>query len=306
MIDTYTLVTARILQKMAEGDIPWRKPWRPSGANITKIDYEKFAFNRVTQKIYSTLNQYLLNKPGEYASFKQWEELGGHVKKGAKAEIVVFWKWIDKTEKTTDDDGNEITKLVHIPFLKYNRIFHISDVEGVEPLRFDKIKDSDDKKTFAEIATAENIINDYTTTEDIPLYYDGNRAFYAPKSDSITIPERFKFGKNGNEFYSTVFHEMAHSTGHKTRLDRFNDGNAYFGSEEYSKEELVAEISASAIMATLDIETEKTFTNSTAYLQSWIKALQNDKKMFVIASQQADKAVSYILATCNGYKKTLE
>lgn len=292
-MDTYELVTKRIIERMEQGVIPWQRPWicKEDETKVTKATATKYAFNRITKRIYSNSNQWLLSKVGEYATFAQWSNLGGKINKGAKAEIVIFWKWLEEVVKDTDDDGNEVEKIRRTPLLRYYQVFHISDVSGVEPL---ELSDSEESETqFSPIETAESLMTTYIEREDIGFGYGGNQAFYSPTFDSITIPQRFKFETRQAEFYSTVFHEMAHSTGHATRLDRLSH-TAHFGNEEYSKEELVAEISSASILATLEIETKETFTNSTAYLQSWIKALQNDKRLFVIASAQADKAVNYI------------
>lgn len=113
--------------------------------------------------------------------------------------------------------------------------------------------------------------------------------------DHIVIPERFKFKKSA-EFYSTVFHEITHSTGAKHRLDRLTEnGLAMFGNEAYSKEELVAEIGASGMLSILKLETPSSFMNSTAYIQNWLQALRNDKRLIVTASSRAEKAIDYIL-----------
>ena len=98
--DIYQEVTDRIIQQLQQGIIPWRKPWKMSGLSIKgATDLRKLAFNRITKTAYSALNQMLLSRAGEYASYKQWQDLGGKVKKGAKTEIVVFWKWIETTTK---------------------------------------------------------------------------------------------------------------------------------------------------------------------------------------------------------------
>ncbi len=294
-MDTYELVTKRIIEKMENGIIPWHCPWIATGQKVDAETATRVAFNRITKRAYSTINQMMLCHVGEYATFKQWTELGGKIRKGSKAEIIVFWKWLEEHTEEEDEDGNEVIKINKKPYLKYIQVFHISCVDGVKPLeKFDT-----DTSAFEDLPTGEDLIDLYQDRERIPIYYEGNQAYYAPDTDSITIPNRYKFKNNRAEFYSTVFHEMAHSTGHQSRLDRLT-ATAHFGNEEYSKEELVAEISAAAILATLSIETESTLNNSTAYLQSWIKALQNDKRLFVIASTQADKAVNYIF---NGKQK---
>ncbi len=219
--------------------------------------------------------------------------MGGHIRKGAKGEIVVFYKWQTykvPTDKKDEDDDEKKWKLKEIPILKYYVVFHIEDVEGVEPLANDEFKG--DVQRFDDDVDAEGVMEDYLTREHIPLTYEGNRAFYRPSTDEIYLPEKFKFGRNGAEFYSTAFHEMVHSTGADKRLHR---EFGMFGDGVYSKEELVAEIGASSILYVLGIETERTFQNSTAYIQSWLKALRNDNKMVVSAAARADKAVRLIL-----------
>ena len=239
----------------------------------------------MTKKSYSILNQMLLGEGGEYATFKQWSALGGKIRKGEKQKIVVFWKVIHKTIQ--DKDGND--KEVGIPFLQYYGVFHISQVDGVEPLNKDELKDVD------PIPEADEIIDSYVKREGINYKeIASNEAYYSPLDDRVVVPMKSQF-ENANEFYSTAFHELTHSTGHKTRLDRVHIGVAAFGSEEYSKEELVAELGAAGMLNLLGIEIPETFKNSTAYIQSWIKALRNDKKMIVMASSKAEKAIAYIL-----------
>ena len=290
--DIYEEVTNRIIKQLENGVIPWHKPWRMSGISIKgATDLRKVAFNRITKTAYSALNQMLLSRAGEYASFKQWSDLGGKIKKGAKAEIVVFWKWIENVTKADEADEDSESKLVKIPYLRYYQVFHIDDVDGVEPLTFDEVKEPAE---FVPEEQAEEIMSAYSLRENIEIRYGGNSAFYSPMLDFIQLPERFQFGKKAGEFYSTAFHEMVHSTGSKKRLDRL-EKLAFFGSESYSKEELVAEIGAAGMLNLLNIETPKTFTNSVAYIQSWVKALKNDNKMIVQASGKAEKAVRYIL-----------
>ncbi len=255
-------------------------------------DIRKVSFNRVTKTAYSPLNQMLLSKPGEYASFKQWKDLGGNIKKGAKTEMVVFWKVMDY--KNADEVDGEIKVTFHsVPILKYYRVIHISDVEGVPPLEFKE--DEEIKGTYDRIESADKVISEYSKRENIQIIYGGNSAYYSPLQDLICLPQRYQFGKNTAEFYSTTFHEMVHSTGHKSRLNRMSEQkNARFGNADYSKEELVAEIGASGILNLLGIDTENSFTNSVAYIQSWLKVLQNDKRMIVSASSKVEKAVEFI------------
>ena len=122
-----------------------------------------------------------------------------------------------------------------------------------------------------------------------------DRAYYSPAEDSVTVPCRAQF-QTGDEFYSTLFHELVHSTGHISRLDRFSGpGNHSFGGDEYSKEELVAEIGAACLNSLFGIETQASFQNSAAYIKSWVRKFQEDRKLIVSASSKAEKAVNYFL-----------
>lgn len=278
-INVYELVTDRIIEQLENNIVPWEKPW--SGT----IDG---AFNRVSKKPYSILNQMLLKYDNEYASFKQWKDLGGHIRKGEKSEIVVFWKMYPIKEK--QDDGTEIIKT--IPLLKYINVFHISQVDGVEPLKQKVTHD------IEPIDKAEKILNDYWNRENITIeHVKGDKAFYSPMFDKIQLP-LFEQFKQSEEYYSTAFHESVHSTMKTSRCNRQEDRKGKvvsFGSEEYSKEELVAEVGSAQLMNIVGIETTKSFRNSTAYIQSWLKVLRNDNKFIVSASSKAEKAVNYIL-----------
>lgn len=278
-INVYELVTNRIIEQLENNIVPWEKPW--SGT----LDS---AFNRVSKKPYSILNQMLLKYDGEYASFKQWKDLGGHIRKGEKSEMVVFWKMYPIKEK--QDDGTEIIKT--IPLLKYINVFHISQVDGVEPLKQKITHD------IEPIDKAEKILNDYWNRENITIeHVKGDKAFYSPMFDKIQLP-LFEQFKQSEEYYSTAFHESVHSTMKTSRCNRQEDRKGKvvsFGSAEYSKEELVAEVGSAQLMNIVGIETTKSFRNSTAYIQSWLKVLRNDNKFIVSASSKAEKAVNYIL-----------
>lgn len=278
-INVYEMVTNRIIEQLENNIVPWEKPWHGT------IDG---AFNRVSKKPYSILNQMLLKYDGEYASFKQWKDLGGHIRKGEHSEIIVFWKMYPIKEK--QDDGTEIIKT--IPLLKYINVFHISQVDGVEPLKQKVTHD------IEPIDKAEKILNDYWNRENITIeHVKGDKAFYSPMFDKIQLP-LFEQFKQSEEYYSTAFHESVHSTMKTSRCNRQEDRKGKvvsFGSEEYSKEELVAEVGSAQLMNIVGIETTKSFRNSTAYIQSWLKVLRNDNKFIVSASSKAEKAVNYIL-----------
>lgn len=275
-MNVYQAVTDRIIKQLEDGIVPWNKPWTGIAAG---------AYNRVSKKSYSLLNQMLLLHDGEYATYKQWADAGGQVRKGEKSEIVVFWKIFNVKEMK---DGEEVTK--SIPMLRYYNVFHISQVDGVEPLNRE-ITEHD------PIESAERIKNDYAERENIEIRgVISNRAFYSPSGDYIQVPAKEQFN-DIDEFYSTLFHEVVHSTGHRDRLGRFgiDEKIAAFGSDDYSKEELVAELGSSFIMNQIGIETPKTFKNSAGYIQGWLGVLKNDNKFIISASSKAEKAAKYVL-----------
>lgn len=275
-INVYQIVTDRIMAELQNGRIPWEKPW---------TGIRTGAYSRSTGKPYSLLNQMLLNKPGEYLTYKQARQAGGYVREGEKAQMVVFWKPFEVIEK--DEENKPIKKF--IPLLKYFHVFHIDQCEGVAPKYV-----QEDFTPANPIAEAEAILRDYSIRSGCRIFHEKqDRAFYRPSSDEIHLPLREQFSKIA-EYYSTAFHEVVHSTGHESRLNRLSK-DAHFGNEEYSKEELVAEIGAAITMNELGIETEGSFRNSAAYIQSWLRALKNDSRLIVSAAGKAEKAVRLIM-----------
>lgn len=273
----YQEVTDRIIEQLKAGTIPWNKPWTGLASG---------AYNRVSKKPYSLLNQMLLKHDGEYASYKQWQKLGGQVKKGEKSEIVVFWKIVQIEEENAKGE----LKKKSVPILKYYRVFHISQVEGVEPLSAGALIEHE------PIEVAERVKNEYMKREGLQIKNVlSNSAFYSPMGDYINMPLMEQF-PDVNEYYSTLFHEMSHSTMSENRLNRVGNMKiAAFGDEDYSLEELTAELSSAFLMSHCGIETGATFKNSAAYIQGWIAALSNDNRMIVSASSRGEKAAKYIL-----------
>lgn len=278
--NVYDMITDRIIAELEKGQIPWEKPW---------TGVRDGAYNRITKRPYSLLNQMLLQHNGEYATFKQWQDLGGHIRKGEKSEIVVFWKIFESKETDSDTGKIEIKK---IPLLRYYNVFHISQVDGVEPLALEQLNDE-----VEPIEAGDKIITDYIDREHLNfIECKSNKAYYSPSSDTVVVPLKEQC-QLINEWYSIAFHEISHSSGHKSRLNRIQTGAiSAFGSQDYSKEELVAELSSATLMSIAGIETAKTFRNSTAYIQNWLQVLRNDNKFIVSASSKAEKAVNYILA----------
>ena len=275
-MNIYKEITDRIISQMEEGVIPWQKPWIASGK----------AISHATGKAYSLLNQMLLGCPGEYLTFKQCEAAGGKVKKGEKASMVVFWKWIEQEDEETHEKKE-------VPFLRYYNVFHIDQCEGVAAKH---TTEAVFPAGAEPLEAAQEIIYDYLSREGVKLSHEeGDRAFYRPATDEVVLPIRKQFMSTA-EYYSTVFHELTHSTGHSSRLNRLTQA-AFFGSEDYSKEELVAEIGAAALVNHVGLETSNSIRNSAAYIQNWLKVLKDDKRFIVSASGRAEKAVSLILGS---------
>ncbi len=273
-MDIYAAVTDRIIAQMEQGQIPWSKPWCSNAK----------AVSHATGKPYSLLNQMLLGRPGEYLTFKQCQEAGGHVKKGEKSSMVVFWKWIEQEDEETGE-----TK--EVPFLRYYNVFHIDQCEGIQAKYTTEAHFPDGAST---VETAQEIIYDYLEREGVKLTHsEGDRAFYRPSTDEIVLPTRKQFISTA-EYYSTVYHELTHSTGHPSRLNRL-DKVVAFGSDMYSKEELIAEIGAAALVNHCGLETSTSLRNNAAYVQNWLSVLKGDKRFIVSAVGKAEKAVNLIL-----------
>lgn len=272
--DLYQQITDRIISELEKGIVPWHKPWHNTSG----------AISRVTGKPYSVLNQLMLPQAGEYVTFKQAIEEGHPVKKGEKSSMVFFFKFIEVDDKDTGERKE-------IPLLKYYSVFHISQCEGMKPRFADSIPFHSDLQLDKR---AEQILSDYITRSGVTLKRaQSNRAYYSPALDMIVVPEISQFTDLA-EFYSTAFHESVHSTGHHSRLNRITD-IARFGSESYSKEELIAELGAAYLVNTAGLETTSSFKNSASYIKGWLQALQDDKRFIVSAAGQAEKAVRLIL-----------
>lgn len=274
--DVYSVVTDRIIQQLERGVIPWQKPW---------TGVQSGAYSGTTGKPYSLLNQMILSKPGAYFTFNEATKRGGKIRKGEKSSMIVFWKQVTISE--TDPATGELKERI-VPMLRYFNVFHQDQIDGITintpaPVEHEPIEE------------AEKIIKHYTAREGLTIQHQrGNEAFYSPLGDYIVLPLMEQFPELA-EYYSTAFHEITHSTGHRSRLNRLKT-TAHFGNEDYSKEELIAEIGAAALANFAGIETQRTLKNSAAYIQSWLRALKNDKRLIVGASAAAQKAVDYILA----------
>ena len=272
--DIQEMITNRMVQALDKGKIPWKKPWSTMGVPM----------NYVSKKPYQGINVFLLaivaSDETYFLTFNQIKQLKGHLKSGSEGIPVVYWdmrKITDKNEK-----GETIEKT--IPFMKYYTVFKLYDTEGIaRPEIKEGLSEVD------RISNAEKLVKGTGATIE---YKTQDRAYYSPSDDKITMPDIQQF-KNASGLYSTLLHELTHWTGHKSRLNRLTEC-ASFGTEDYSKEELVAELGSAFMCAELGIDNNNTLENSEAYIQSWSKVLRNDKGMIISASSKAKKAVDYI------------
>ena len=283
MNKVYEIVTNKIISIIEKDNIlPWRKPWNAGTFLPT---------NGASMKHYSGINEIMLqysekNKSPFWFTFNQAKALGGTVKKGEHGEMVVFFKILSKTVQ----NGNETTDK-SFPFLRYSTVFNLSQIELPEEV-MKKYESKTEENTFTPIESAEGIVSGYKTCPAIN--YGGGRAYYTSLMDYIQMPLKETF-ENEVSYYGTLFHEIIHSTGNEKRLQRFkNTDSRIFGSETYSKEELVAEIGSAMLLNECGL-LDNTIENNASYIKSWLKALKNDASFIVYASSKSSKAVDYIL-----------
>lgn len=272
----YEMVTNKILAALDAGTVPWHKPWATTQPRSMS-----------TNRPYRGINLFLLDS-GYWGTYKKVTELGGQIRKGEKSSVAVFWTMFDGHDK----DGNE----KKIPMLRYYNVFHQDQADWPDgmPERFTatNLPGTDNER----VAAAEQIVTDYKKSEGAPRWdAEGwDQACYVPATDSIRVPKLAQFESSAH-YYSTTFHEMGHSTGHKSRLNRpgVTDIDA-FGSHQYAREELVAEMTAAMLMGTIGME-DDTLDASAAYLAHWRSNISDDPKLIVKAAGEAQKAADLIL-----------
>ena len=278
----YDKITEVLIESLSEGKIPWQKPW----AAVPPM-------NAFTKKAYRGINQIVLGlskfADPRWATFKQITEHGGKVKKGSKSSTVVFWAFLKSKPDPNKKPGEVSSAERSVPFLKYFSVFNVEQTEGLDLPPVTELG----LKIHSPIEACEEIVAGYENGPKINRSVDG--AYYQPSHDFVGMPGIETFA-TPESYYSVLFHELGHSTGHATRLNRKEVANREggFGSCEYSKEELVAEFTAYFLCNVAGIENKSLETNTTAYLQSWISALSGDVKLAVAAAGRAQKAADWI------------
>jgi antirestriction protein ArdC len=282
-MDTYQVITDRIIGMLENGTVPWRKPWKHSTLDGAPI-------NLASRKAYRGINVFLLACSGYdspyWLTFNQAKQCGGHVNKGERSTMVVYWNWFDRETNRTDNQGQPVVD--HIPFLRHYNLFNVQQCD----LPDGAVPTLSDVPVVEPIAACEAIVQAMPNRPAIGNN-GGNRAYYRQATDSVHMPNQTRFD-NQEEYYSTLFHELTHATGHSSRLDRQTlteyDG---FGGENYSREELVAEMGAAFLCGAAGTETQ-TIDNSASYIASWLRKLKEDKRLVVTAAAQAQKAADCI------------
>jgi len=269
----YDRITERIVALLEQGTVPWHKPWHVTTA---------LPRNLVTKRPYRGINTFLLMSMAyespNWLTFRQAVQLGGSVKKNEKSCPVVFWKPME----VKDQESGETER---IPFLRLYHVFNVAQCEGLKSVP------AKDEPGFAAGKPAEIVAR---MAEPPTIRHGMREPYYSPQQDLVGLPEKRHFHSE-NEYYSTLFHELVHSTGHEKRLRRQSimERNG-FGTDPYCKEELVAELGNSFLCGHAGI-LERTIDNSASYLKGWLAKLKDDRTLIVYAAAQAQKAADFIL-----------
>jgi len=290
----YEAITKAIIEALESGTVPWRKPWNSPEGNA-------FPHNASTGRRYhglNVLNLWAIALKNGYESQawlteKQAISLGGKQKEGERYHFVYWYDFPKVDTGKNDSKGEPILKT--IPIFKMSKVYNVEQCEGIKLPKRELVTDTP-TDTFNPIDEAEAIASAFIANGGPSVDHNGgDRAFYRPSEHAVHMPKQAQFEETG-EYYSTLFHELTHSTGHKTLLGRFEETSepVHFGSERYSKEELVAEFGNAFLCAEVGISNE-TIDNSASYIQNWLQALRSDYKLALVAASKAQKAVDLIL-----------
>ncbi len=276
----YQTITAQIVEALKRGVVPWRKPWRGR---------DQLPCNAVSKRPYHGVNLLLLSlapfRDHRWMTLRQANELGGRIRRGERSSIAVFWKHLDVTDEQDAQDGRRRC----IPLLRY---YHVFNAEQCEGLNLPVLMDDWNEELTARIEKAEEVVMSMPNPPKI--VEGGNVACYQPPEDLVRIPKIRDF-ESAEAYYATLFHELGHSTGHLNRLNRPGvTGSIHFGSCDYSREELVAELTSAFCCAEVGID-NSILDNAVSYIHGWLEALQGDPKAVVAAAGQAQRATDYIL-----------
>lgn len=275
--DIYQEITNRIILDFKKGTPVWEKPWKKGVVGVPINTFSKTFYSGI-----NTLTLWMKQaeegfETSQWLSFLQAKNLGGSIKKGETAAQIMSYKKLEVTDEKTEE-----IKTIHIH--KKHFVFNISQTKGLDHLI--NRSSSEDEPVFQDEKKAEELIKASKAQINFaPI----DRACYFPGKDKILMPKREQF-KTKEGFYSTLFHELSHWTGHKSRLNR-KKGNKK-GSKAYAFEELIAEISASFICCHLGF---KYSTQHSTYIKHYLEVLKKDKQAIFKAASKAQKATEFIL-----------
>lgn len=272
----YKEITEKIIANLNSAG-SWKKMWEmPSCASLSGHVY-----HGINKLILST-DKY--NTP-IYGTFEQIRSNGGVVRKGERATLIVFWKKSNVIDKETQEEKT-------LFLLRHYYVFNVeqADFDDIGKEHIASLVDCHKIKPFIE--SAQNVIERMMDKPMIVNSSKDDRAYYSPSLDKISVPD-IRFFENSESYYHTLFHELIHSTGHPSRLDRFDTGSGVFASESYSKEELVAELGASYLCAKCNINDD--IRNSAAYIAGWSKSLRDNPNWLITASSKAEQAADFVL-----------
>lgn len=287
VMDSRKELTQRLLAEMEQGELLWTKGWKSEG---------KRPYNPVTKAVYKGGNRFRLMlasyferfSDNRWVTFSQAKEKGWTVKKGEKGMLCE--KWIFEEKKTIEDpitgEKETVYEELDHPKVNYFVLFNAAQIEGIPEL---------EAKTPLPIDEQLALADQFVKSSACPIIENKNEteAYYSPIQDEVHLPARDSF-YSANEFLATAIHEMGHSTGHPSRLNR--DQKSIFGSKEYAKEELIAELSSVFVQADLGIDIgAKQFANHAAYLQNLMSVLKENPNALFQASADAAKASDYLL-----------
>lgn len=303
--DNRDQLVQKILASMEKGIIPWRKPW-----SIPMHDNGSIPMNPVTDAQYRGANRVILDiamcalgtDDNRFLTYKQAQSKGWSVKKGEKAiAYIEYFQPVTKeanSKEESDALAPEKAESSSYFLRKAYPVFHASQLDGIEPLErpMGNLKPEEQEyldDSWMRLGTerAQTIL---TNSGAIIEHSDRNVACYNPVKDKITLP-RMEFFTKYDDYYSTAIHELAHWTGHSSRLARFGEDNRQggaFGTESYAKEELRAELASAFLVAQAGVRQD--VDNHASYLKSWMKVLAEDKNEFFNAAKDAAKIADFI------------
>ena len=268
-------LTAKIIRQLEAGTAPWVKPWEEGQS------HPGMPFNAASNRPYHGGNLIWLDAQGyadpRWCTYKQAAEQGWQVRKGEKSTVVEYWQW---TQRQLDANGKSVETKLETPRVFYAAVFNVCQMDNAPEYQ-------PALPTWQPEVAAEKII---ANSGARILHIERDKAYYHPRLDSINLPPRAQF-KSAMAYYSTMLHELGHWSGHESRLNRALLNK--FGSEEYAREELRAELASYFLAARIGIPHDP--GQHASYIGSWIEALKQDHNEIFRAAKDAERICEFVL-----------